>query len=76
MKPDDLKKRIDSLISHILFDYNKKQCGIDPISRNNIDMWYGDNEYCASSVEDAMTYPLFDGKSLNQICDKITNIEI
>ena len=76
MKTDDLRKQIDSIITHILFDYNGKPCGIDPINLNSIDMWYGDDDYCAKSVDDAMSYPLFDGKSLNQICDKITNIEI
>lgn len=76
MKLDDLRKQIDSLITHILFDYNGKPCGIDPINHNNIDMWYGGNDYCAKSVDDAMEYPLFDGKSLNQIYDKMANIEI
>lgn len=75
MKSDDLKKRIDSLVSHILFDYNGVPCGIDPLSREHIDMWYGQEDHRAKSVDEAMNVPLFDGKSLTQICDSISNVE-
>lgn len=76
MKPDAMKNQIDSLVSHILFDYSGKPCGIDPINRKHIDMWYGDDDYCAKSIDDAMAFPLFNGKSLSEICENIENIEI
>lgn len=76
MKPEAMRKQIDSLISHILFDYKGKPCGIDPINRQHIDIWYGDEEYSAKSVDDVMTFPLFDGKSLNEICGNIENFDL
>ena len=75
MKADTLKKRIDSLATHILFDYNNKPCGIDPITRSQIDIWYGDAVITANSVDEAMQTPLFDGLSLEDICTKLQNVE-
>lgn len=75
MKTTALKNRIALLETHILFDYNGKSCGIDPITLNQIDLWYGDNAVTVNSVDNAMQTPLFDGKSLADICDSIQNIE-
>lgn len=62
MNAQMLKKHIDSLASHILFDYNSIPCGIDPINRHNIDIWYGNNAYTAKSIDDAMSFPLFESE--------------
>ncbi len=43
VKPEMMKQRIESLESHILFTYKGKECGIDPFSACNVDMWYGDS---------------------------------
>ena len=64
------------MCTHILFEYNDKNCGLDPLARDEIDMWYGECCYTAKSFDEAMDYPLFDGKSLNQIADEVKNIEL
>ena len=63
------------MTSHIMFAYDGKDCGIDPLSKNSIDIWCGDNQINVDSVEKAMEYPLFCGKSLSEIADVITDIE-
>ena len=56
------------------FNYNQKNCGVDPISHTQYEMWYGEEEtYTAKSIEEVMSVPLFNGKSINEI---YTEIEI
>ena len=50
-------------------------CGIDPLSTDSFDMWYGDDFFNVKSVGEVMSYPLFDGKSLGDITDNIKIIE-
>ncbi len=76
MTATELRKQVESLISHVLFAYNGKPCGIDPISHQQIDVWYGDAVFTAKSVDEAMNSPFFDGKSLSQICENMTNIDM
>ena len=68
MSATDLKNRIESLVSHILFEYEGLSCGIDPINAGCIDLWCGEDSVRCKSVEEAMTIPLFGGKSLSDIC--------
>ena len=30
---------LNSLISHITFEYNGKDCGVDPFNNNDFDVW-------------------------------------
>lgn len=76
MTSDNLKNQIDSLISHVLFDYNGKPCGVDPINHHHFDVWCGDKVFSSKSINEVMETPFFDGKSLEEICNDITNIEI
>ena len=71
MKEAELQSRIESLFSHILFRYQGRDCGIDPISRTDIDVWYGDEARNFTSVEEVMRTPFFDGKTLQDICGEI-----
>lgn len=71
-----IQARLMEMCTHILFDYNKEHCGIDPLSKNEIDMWYGSKYYTAESIHDAMIYPLFDGKSITEIAEKVENLEL
>ena len=75
MKADVLKDRIDSLTGFIGFDYMNQPCGIDPINHSQYEMWYGKKYFVAKSIDEVMSVQLFDGKSLNQICDNIQNID-
>lgn len=75
MSLQKLRDRIDEICTHVLFDYNGKTCGVDPISQQHFDMWYGDAYAAASSIDEVFSLPLFDGKSLTQIYDSIQNLE-
>lgn len=57
MSATDLKNRIASLVSHILFEYEGLPCGIDPINAGCIDLWCGEDSVRCKSVEEAMTGP-------------------
>lgn len=63
---------VDGIVSHVLFSYNGKDCGIDPLSRTEIDVWYGEKCETMDGVGDVFNAPFFDGKSLNEIFPDIT----
>ena len=67
----DLRDRINSICTHVLFDYNGKECGVDPFNEKHFDMWYGDNAITVTSIDDVMKQPFFDGQSLPDIADEI-----
>ncbi len=67
----ELYEFIDSHASHVMFEYNGRSCGIDPLSDDDIDMWYGDRSEKFTSIEDAFDSPFFDGKTISQIFDII-----
>lgn len=71
----DVKKYLADLIGHVIFDYNGYSCGVDPIALDSFDMWYGDNEITVNSVEEVMNKNFFDGKSLKDIWDDVTELD-
>ena len=71
MKASDLRKWIDSLTQDIDFSYNGKNGSICPISRTNISLCYDGNTVDVQSVDAFMSTPFIDGKSLNDLCDKL-----
>lgn len=72
----EMKNRIYSLVSFLGFDYEGVACGVDPINHSCYNMWYGDNDYTAKDIEEVMSVPLFNGKSLSQIYNSIEIIEM
>ena len=75
MNIDDFQQQIESVATHILFDFNGKPCGVDPLSKTEYDVWCGDIGKTVDSVEKVMSIPIFDGQSLSDVFHKITNIE-
>ncbi|MBQ7751869.1 MAG: hypothetical protein IJR79_02735 [Clostridia bacterium] len=71
----DLKWHLNSLVGHITFDYNGHSCGIDPISKERFEMWYGDDCVTIKSIDEAFSKPFFNGLALNDIWDDVTNID-
>ena len=69
------KNHINSLTSHFLFDFNGKNCGVDPLSKDEFDIWYGEKLHTVKTIEEVMTIPIFDGQSLTQIFNRIENID-
>ena len=75
MNIKEFENYINSLTSHFLFDFNNKKCGVDPLSKDEFDVWYGEELHTVKSVEEVMTIPIFDGSSLTQIFNKIKNVD-
>ena len=71
MTASDLKDEIEKMCSHILFDYKGKNCGIDPITKNIIAIWFGGEYTTVRSIDEAMQIKIFDGKSLDDISEGI-----
>lgn len=71
----ELRDRIKSLCTHVLFDYNGKECGVDPFNAKHFDMWYGDTFMEAHSIDEVMKTPFFGGKALENIVDQLENVE-
>ena len=67
MSITELRDYLDNLTSHILFTYDRHDCGIDPLSLNSFDMWCDDNEINAKSVDDVL--------SLTEIWNNVNDIE-
>lgn len=71
MTATKIKKRIDEMAGAFLFVYNGRNCGVDPISHTHFEMWYGEDDIVAQSIDEVMTATLFGGKSLNEIISDI-----
>lgn len=75
MNAAQLKNSISQCISDFTFVYNGKKCGIEvEVSKSKpiFTMWFGDRWIDLFDVEDVMKTPLFDGKSLSDICTEVT----
>lgn len=75
MTINNFKSQVASLASHILFDFDGKPCGVDPLGKNEFDVWCGDEFEKVQSVDEVMKVHVFDGKSLEDIFDRIENID-
>ena len=71
----NIKEFLGDLISHITFEYHGYSCGVDPLAPDNFDMWYGEKSMTVHSVKEVMSTTFFDGKSLEDILDDITDLE-
>lgn len=76
MKINELKDRIAEIVTQITFTYNGKNCGVDPMSSTEFDMWCGDEFVTVGSIEEVMSTKLFDDKSLADIVDDIDDLEM
>lgn len=69
------EEHISNLVGCVNFNYNGQTCGIDPNNFNEYDMWYGDKSTTVDSVDSVVNLKFFDGKSLNDIWDDISDID-
>ena len=75
MSIKQLREHLSSLTGHVTFEYNGYSCGIDPLSSDTFDMWYGKNDITVHSIDEVMGNKFFDGKPLNDILENITNLD-
>jgi hypothetical protein len=71
---DETIADLEELVSHFLFEYNGKNCGIDPISRNEYHLWYGDHSKIVYSIEEVAQSRIWDGNILSEIFEDIIAI--
>ena len=70
MNREELYNYIDSFTNDIEFEYQGKNGLIMPLSRDtNITLCYGDDVVELKTPDEVMAYPIFDGQSLNDICE-------
>ncbi len=74
MNADKLREQINSMVSHVTFTYQGRNCGVDPLSRDRFDLWCGDDSATVDSIDSAMDTPFFGGKPLKEIAQDITDI--
>lgn len=66
---------ISTLTGHVTFEYNGYSCGVDPLAQDSFDMWFGDDETTVNSIEKVLNTKLFNGKSLMDIWDDVTELD-
>ena len=66
---------ISNLTGHITFEYDGSSCGIDPLAVNIFDMWFGDKETTVNSIDNVVNDNFFNGKSLKDIWDNVTELD-
>ena len=71
MSEKELRDRIDSLTQDISFEYLGVWGLIFPTTRDKILVTYGEDEFFAHSVDEAMDAPIICGKTLRQLCGEI-----
>lgn len=75
MKIEEIREHLEKLIGCVTFEYYGYSCGIDPLECDKFEMWYGNKEMTASSIEEVMSVKFFDGNSLEEIVDDIIYLE-
>lgn len=75
MTLDLFEHHIANLIGCVQFDYNGYSCGVDPIGHTGYDVWYGNTVVTVTSVEDVLCTTIFNGKTLLDIWDDLTQFD-
>lgn len=71
MNKDDLIVQILSLTQDVTFVYNEKCACINPWNENKFEVGFGDIVKSYTDIDDLMNDPIYDGKTLSQICEKL-----
>lgn len=71
MDAGSIKNLILSLTQDVEFIYDNVNGSIIPLSTDNISVSYGDKNKNYKDIDDLLADPFFNGKSLNDIADKI-----
>lgn len=75
MKADAIKNRIAEICTLFGFEYHGKDGNVDPYSQTEFLLFFDGAEKTVHSIDEVMSTPFFDGKSLAEIADEITNID-
>ena len=72
MKKEELRADIEEMLLDVEFSYKGIDGSICPFSRDNISVKYGEDERVLHSVDDLMREPFIDGKSIDEVCEKLS----
>lgn len=79
MTADSLRKELSKGWAMLVFQYRGKEGHVDPYWTQNGDfsylLWYEGDEKLVYTMEDVMNTPIFDGHSLSEIADEISDID-
>lgn len=64
---DEVISRLSQVITCFEFSYNGIPCGVDPFSKNDYDVWYGEKLVKMTSIDEIISSKFFDGKTLEEI---------
>lgn len=76
MSANEIRKYVESMCSHLTFEFEGKTCGVDPLAPDYFDMWCGEDVMTAKTVDEVMRVPFFNRQSLEKIVNKIENVEM
>lgn len=71
MTKDDLKKLILEFSNDVVFYYANEVVCINPWSASKFEIGWKNNNRICESIDELMTLPFFNGKSLNEIATVI-----
>ena len=71
MEKTELKKQIMSLTQDITFEYHGKSACINPWAADKFQVGFGDVAKTYTNIKYLIEDPLYDGKSLSQICEDL-----
>lgn len=74
-KADEIKSRLLEFCTLFSFDYNGKTYGVDPFNLKLFRVYTGENGQDVDNIDDVMNLPFIEGKSLNELADKILIID-
>ena len=79
MTADSLRKELSKGWAMLVFQYRGKEGHVDPYGAQNGDfsylLWYEGDEKLVYTMEAVMNTPIFDGHSLSEIADEISDID-
>lgn len=76
MTVQQVRDRINEIVTCFEFEYKGKRGGVDPFSKNNFDIFYGDELETVDSIDKVMETPFIDGKRIEDILDELYIIAI
>jgi len=72
MKKQALHSLISSFVKDIEFQFDGKRGLIMPLAQDeNITLCYGDDVVVLKTTDEVMQYPMFNGRSLNDVCELV-----
>lgn len=74
MTISEFKKHMSFLVGCVNFEYNGRDCGIDPLNHTEYDIWYGDDCITVKSIDELLEAKFFDGKTIVDIWDSVADL--